>query len=157
MKAIQKPITGKRETEAIPHSVDKDIYEALQLFYKAFNSRDLELMERSWSQSDEIAMDNPLGGIKRGWQEIRSVYQRIFSGDAAVYVKFYDYTILEFEGGFCVIGRERGHLKRADRHLDLAIRTSRVYRRINGDYRQVHHHGSIEDPKLLAQYQDLVK
>lgn len=33
-----------------------------------------------------------------------------------------------------------------------AIRTSRLYRRIDGAWRQVHHHGSFEDPALLAAY-----
>lgn len=26
----------------------------------------------NWAQSDDVAMDNPLGGIKRGWSQIRS-------------------------------------------------------------------------------------
>src|SRR5581483_2146497 len=41
--------------------------------------------------------------------------------------------------------------------LPLAIRTSRVFRKIDGRWRQVHHHGSMDDPKLLARYQALVR
>jgi len=33
--------------------------------------------------SDEIAMDNPLGGIKCYWSEIQPVDERIFNGPAA--------------------------------------------------------------------------
>jgi ketosteroid isomerase-like protein len=42
--------------------------------------------------------------------------------------------------------------------LDLAIRTTRIFRRDgSGRWRQVHHHGSIEDAKLLAAYQAAVR
>ena len=147
-------ITGN--TATVPTGVETSIYKVLQDFYLAFNSRDFNLMQDNWDNSDEIAMDNPLGGIKRGWSEIKEIYQRIFTGEAKVYVEFYDYSIVEFSGGFCAIGRERGHLQIRGEQLDLAIRTSRVYKLIDGVYKQVHHHGSIEDPKLLEQYQSLV-
>ena len=42
-------------------------------------------------------MDNPLGGIMRGWDNIREVYQRIFEGRAQVYVEYFDYTIHQTE------------------------------------------------------------
>jgi hypothetical protein len=41
--------------------------------------------------------------------------------------------------------------------LALAIRTTRVFRRVEGAWRQVHHHGSMDDPALLRAYQDLVR
>ena len=106
-------------------------------------------------QSDEIAMDNPLGGIKRGWDEIQSVYHRIFSGRAEVYVEFYDYTIHEASEMFYAVGRERGYFRLGGEEMTLVIRTSRIFRK-DGRWRQVHHHGSIEDAQLLAKYQAAV-
>lgn len=41
--------------------------------------------------------------------------------------------------------------------LEMAIRTSRVFRRISGEWRQVHHHGSVDDAELLAAYQQAVR
>ena len=121
------------------------------------NEKDFELMQKNWLNNEEIAMDNPLGGIKRGWSEIKSIYSRIFTGQAKVYVEFYDYTIVPMEGGFVAIGRERGSVEIKGEKLDLAIRTSMVYKLVDGSYKQVHHHGSIEDPILLKEYQELVK
>jgi len=46
---------------------------ALVEFCRAFNTRGLALMERSWDSPDEASMDNPVGGIRRGWAEIRQV------------------------------------------------------------------------------------
>ena len=126
---------------------------ALAEFYRAFNTRDLALMERNWDSSHEASMDNPLGGIRRGWSEIRLVYERIFRGAAAVTVEFHDYTIHEIGDVFLAVGRERGTFRAGGTSLGLAIRTSRVFRRREGRWRQFHHHGSIEDAELLARYQ----
>jgi hypothetical protein len=62
----------------------------LSEFYDAFNSRNLEKMSQNWAQTGDIAIDNPLGGIKRGWEEIRAVYERIFTGPVRIYVEFYN-------------------------------------------------------------------
>lgn len=151
MQPTQVPITGTED----PGDVQQP-YQALVQFYKAFNNGDMELMSVNWHQSDDIAMDNPLGGIKRGWQEIKEVYGRIFNGPADVYVEYYDYTIHETEGSFYAVGRERGCFRLGENEIDLAIRTSRIFKRVDGIWKQVHHHGSIEDPKLLARYQGAV-
>jgi len=155
MKPIQTPITGKDFTTS--KADFSPIHGALNQFYKAFNTGDMKLMQENWYNDENIAMDNPLGGIKRGWGEIKLVYARIFNGKAKVYVEFYDFTIIDLDGGFVAIGRERGFVEIKDKKLELAIRTSRIYKLIDGNYKQVHHHGSIENPVLLQEYQELVK
>ena len=151
MKPEQTLITGSENKETLPVPL-----RALSDFYEAFNSRNLVMMSGNWSQTDDTAMDNPLGGIKRGWQEIESVYERIFSGPARVYVEFYDYTMHETGEMFYAVGRERGAFRVGDIVIPLAIRTTRIFKMIDGRWRQVHHHGSIEDPELLARYQAAV-
>ena len=130
---------------------------ALAGFYRAFNARDLALMERNWGHGADVSMDNPLGGIRRGWEDIRAVYQRIFAGRARVHVEFHDYTLHAFGETFIAVGRERGRLEAPGITLDLAIRTTRVFHRIDGAWRQFHHHGSIENPDLLRAYQEAVR
>lgn len=130
---------------------------ALSAFYRAFNRRDLAAMAHNWSTAESDAMSNPLGGIARGWPAIEAVYRRIFEGPARVQVAFHDYTLHEAGELFWAVGRERGVLIRGERRLAPAIRTSRLFRRIDGAWRQVHHHGSFEDAALLAAYQDAVR
>lgn len=151
-KPIQQPITGREDLGDLSQPL-----QALAQFYRAFNDRDLDLMAQNWDDGDDAAMDNPVGGIKRGWPEIRAVYERIFNGKARVQVAFYDYTLHVLADVFYVVGRERGRFERDDVGLDLAIRTSRVFRRGGDRWRQVHHHGSIDDPSLLRAYQDAVR
>ena len=148
----QTPVTGREDKKGLSAPL-----QALVEFYDAFNSRDLDKMSKNWAQTDEIAMDNPLGGIKRGWKEIQYVYERIFKGPAKVYVEFYDYTIHEAGDIFYAVGRERGEFRAPETVINLAIRTTRIYKLIDGQWRQIHHHGSIDDPELLARYQSAVK
>ena len=130
---------------------------ALAAFYRAFNQRDLIAMGRIWLPGDEPSMSNPVGGIARGWAEISAVYHRLFSGEARVRVAFHDYSIHEFDGGFVAVGRERGSLLRTGLRLDLAFRTTRLFRSLGGGWRQLHHHGSVDDPALLERYQLAVR
>ena len=146
-----EPITGQEDLGNL-----REPRQALAQFYRAMNSRDLALLAENWEQSSEIAMDNPLGGIKRGWDEIRAVYERIFRGPARLWVEFHDYTLYESEQVFYAVGRERGRFENGPHTLDLAIRTTRIFRRSADRWRQVHHHGSIEDPAMLAAYQQAV-
>ncbi len=151
MYPVKKAITGREDQGdlALP-------FQALVQFYCAFNSRDMQMMSRNWAQSDDTAMDNPLGGIMRGWSGIQSVYERIFSGPARVYVEFYDYTIHETAEMFYAVGRERGYFRPGKEEIELAVRTSRIFRKSDGHWKQVHHHGSIDDPQLLERYQAAV-
>lgn len=148
----QETITGNVRPETVTTPLD-----ALTEFYYAFNHRDIGAMSANWLDSPEIALSNPLGGIRRGWDEIRAVYERIFNGTAQVYVEYYDYTILRNGDIFCAVGRERGWFRKGGEEVSLAIRTSRIFMRRDGCWRQVHHHGSIDDPALLDRYQMAVQ
>jgi ketosteroid isomerase-like protein len=149
---IQTPVTGRE------NGGDQDeASQALAQFYHALNSRNLELMQQNWANSSEAAMDNPLGGIKRGWEEIRTVYETLFASKTAFRFEFYDYTLHETGDLFYVVGRERGEIDASGGSMQLAIRTTRVFRRDGSEkWRQIHHHGSIDDPQMLARYQEAV-
>ena len=133
-----------------------DYEKVLSEFYSAFNSQNLEKMKNNWAVELNPVMSNPLGGKKTGWADIEQVYQNIFTGPASVYVEFYDYTVHQSADMFSAAGRERGYFSIDDEKIELCIRTSRIYQYINGHWKQVHHHGSIDDPSLLSKYQQAV-
>lgn len=91
---IQEAITGSEQISDL-----RDPLHALGEFYRALNTRDLALMEGNWDNGNDAAMDNPLGGIKRGWPEIRAVYESLFrlDGDGEFHFEFYDYTLHRFQ------------------------------------------------------------
>ena len=152
MKPIQEPITGKEELGDLSQP-----RQALAQFYRAFNTRDLAMIDDNFAPSDEVAIDNPLGGIRRGAEVPHKMYEVVFKSPADVHVEFWDYTIHRVGDVFWAVGRERGTYHDGDTVKDLNIRTTRIFQLYDGRWRQVHHHGSIEDAKLLEDYQSAVR
>ncbi len=148
---IQVAITGAETKRA-----DSSAFGALVDFYRAFNGRDLAALEQNWAQGAEPSMDNPIGGICRGWDEISAVYRRLFDGPARVTVALHDYTHQEGVDWALFIGRERGTCAIADERLEVSFRTTRWFVRGHAAWRQLHHHGSIERSALLADYQRMI-
>jgi ketosteroid isomerase-like protein len=146
--AAHDPITGYEDLRDLTHP-----RHALSQFYRAFNSRDILLMRENWSPTDDISMNNPIGGIKRGWPEIRRVFERLFTGPAQITVEFHNYSLHVSGDIFYTVGRERGRLESPTTIHELAFRTTRIFRLLDHHWRQVHHHGSIEDPAQLDRYQ----
>jgi ketosteroid isomerase-like protein len=149
---VQQPMTGAEPPGDLTRPK-----QALTQFSRALHGRDRALMGDTWDHSPEAAMENPLGGIKRGWPEIRSVYERLFGVQGPFRFEFSDATRHEFDDVLYAVGRERGRLQTEHGPLALAIRTTRIFRRAADDrWRQIHHHGSIDSPGLLHDYQQAV-
>jgi ketosteroid isomerase-like protein len=149
---VQTPVTGRE------YNGDKrEALQALAHFYSALNSRNIEMMHQNRANSAEIAMDNPSGGIKRGWSEIKTTYEKLFDSKGTYRFEFYNYTLLEAGVLFYVVGRERGELDVSAQAMKLAFRTTRIFQKdADARWGQVHHHGSIDDPQMLATYQKAV-
>jgi hypothetical protein len=131
---------------------------ALESFYFVFNNPSVNGMELLWLDDPLVQMNNPVGGVLRGASSLRELYQRVFAGRVRVWVEFYD--IVLYHGGpvavFC--GRERGEYVIEGRVMPLSIRTSRVFAWSESTgWKLVHHHGSIDDPRMLMDYQSAVR
>lgn len=127
--------------------------DALIDFYRSFNARDLDGLAANWAEGDAASMSNPIGGIRRGWPAIREGYSKLFDGSATVRVTFHDFTSQGGSDWHVFVGREKGSCRTPTANLDLRFRTTRWFVRTNGAWRQLHHHGSVEEPSLLAEYQ----
>ena len=151
MMARPIEITG-RETQ----SGSGDALDALIGFYSAFNARDLAGLAANWEQGDAPSMDNPMGGIRRGWQSISEGYLKLFGGPAIVQVTFHDFTSQGGADWHLFVGREKGTCVTPDVTMEVRFRTTRWFTRRGGVWRQLHHHGSVEEPGMLAAYQKTV-
>jgi hypothetical protein len=130
---------------------------ALETFYFALHHSELNAMRAVWADDPFAQLNNPLGGILRGGRDAVSLYERVFASNIRLEVTFGD--IIEYPGIDHVVfaGREIGHYTIADAQpIALAIRTSRYFRYARGRWTQYHHHGSIDDPDMLAAYQAAV-
>jgi len=149
---IPKVITGQEIIEDPDHPVS-----ALIAFYKAFNARNAEAAANNWAKKYAVAMSNPIGGIRRNWNAIKDGYDKIMGGEARVYVEYHDFNFHQFDDVFYVEGRERGSIDTGEVQLGLKIRTTRIYKLFDDGWKQVHHHGSMDNPELLQRYQSALK
>src|SRR5487761_2030731 len=80
----------------------------VETFYYAFNQRDMDVFAQVWANHELIQLNNPLGGILRGYEAIANLYCGIFTGPARVWVELND--IVEFQSDDMVVfaGRETG-------------------------------------------------
>jgi hypothetical protein len=131
----------------------------VESFYYAFNHRDLTVLKQVWAEHDLIQLNNPLGGILRGYEKIAALYSRVLSGAASVWVELDNIVEFETENMIIFAGQEQGEFTLNNQTLALTIRTSRIVQWFGADvgWRQVHHHGSIDDPQLLEAYQQAVR
>jgi ketosteroid isomerase-like protein len=151
---------GARNRLAEATSPDPDSARAvLESFYYAFNHRDLDALQQVWIDDPLVQLNNPLGGVLRGTDDVSRLYRRIFDSPARVEVTFGDIVAYQAAGMVVYAGRETGQFRDpAGRSIPLRIRTTRVfaYDQTAGRWGQVHHHGSIDDPDALRDYQEAV-
>lgn len=126
---------------------------AIYRFYEAFNNKDLIAMANIWANTEDITAENPAGGIRRGWSELKWVYEKVLGSPSKVCAEFYDYTIHVAGEAFWSVGRERIFLNIGGEDSVLNVRITRIFKKVDGSWRLVHLHGSFEDPEMLFKYQ----
>jgi len=131
----------------------------IESYYFAFNNKDLEVFGKVWANHQLIQLNNPLGGILRGYEAIAALYEQVFMGATSVWVELSDIVEFQTEAMIVFAGRESGEFTKNNRTLPLSIRTSRVVQWFGPEigWKQVHHHGSIDDSHLLNVYQQAVR
>ena len=132
---------------------------ALESFYHALNHQDIGVLGAVWSDHPLAQLNNPLGGMLRGGQQVTDLYRRIFEGPARLEITFGDFVPYADHGHAVFAGRETGtYAVGGGEPRPLAIRTTRYFRydAEQGRWLQYHHHGSIDDPAALAAYQAAV-
>jgi SnoaL-like domain len=158
VQAEYGPNARDRLSEAASPEVD-GARAALESFYYAFNHRDPEVLERVWLRDPLVQLNNPLGGMLREADDIVALYRRVFDSRARVEVTFGEIVEYRTAGMVVFAGRETGRFTDpAGRTVPLHIRTTRVfaYDQTVARWGQVHHHGSIDDPDALRDYQHAV-
>lgn len=132
---------------------------ALETFYYGFNTPDLSALRHVWAPDEHVLLCNPIGGRTVGIEAITALYSRLLLSSDSVWVELSD--IIEYRTAESVqfAGREHGAFSIAGEEVTLVIRTTRAfhYRGAAEGWRQVHHHGSIDNPELLAAYQRAVR
>jgi pyrroloquinoline quinone (PQQ) biosynthesis protein C len=139
-KYINISVINGKETYELPPE-----YKVLSEYYYALNNADISKMKENWSKDETAAFTNPLGGIIRSYNNIVAAHDELFSSPIKIDVEYYDIKISKLANGFSAVGRERGTMVINGMTIDVGFRTSRLFIKENGEYKQLHHHGSFDD------------
>jgi SnoaL-like domain len=145
---ILKIITGRESDASTTEALG-----ALAEYYRAFNGRNMELLELNWIDSDEASISGPLGGQQRGWKSISRVYDELFRLKAKPNIELHEITIQENGVTFLCVGRELIRFQRGEIVFEVSARSSRWFTHSYGRWRQVHYHGSIDNADQLHEFQ----
>lgn len=151
-------MTASNRIEAITKPGMYGALACLESFYYAFNHRDIDVFSHLWLDHPQVQLNNPLGGMIFGKSNITILYEKIFTGTAAVWVAFNHILVFETPQVVTFAGQEIGEFNNLETKLPLQIRTTRIlsYDEQSHRWGLVHHHGSIDNPDLLTQYQSAV-
>jgi ketosteroid isomerase-like protein len=129
----------------------RDPVQVLGRFYRAFNDRNLALMETVWYHSAETSVVSPLVGLVRGWPAIRSAYEQGFRSAMHITTEFYDYTVHPFGDVFSAVGRARARSTTPSGSVEVVGQATNILRRSpDGSWKLVHHHVSVAGPQGLV-------
>jgi hypothetical protein len=128
---------------------------AIESFYHAYNSKSVEAIAQLIPPDESCTVYNPVGRTAHGHNGVVALYRSILRGPASVWVELTDVTEYGSPDDLLFVGREHGEFSRDGVTAPLSIRTTRLFHYYGAEYgwRQVHHHGSIDDAEQLAAYQ----
>lgn len=115
---------------------------ANQAFYRAFEKKDIEAMDRVWSQGSGCLCIHPGRRALRGWAAIRLSWEQIFRNTAYIEI---DTEILstEVHGNLAyIVLVEQVSQVLGRQTVKAESMATNLFERLGSDWYLVHHHGS---------------
>jgi ketosteroid isomerase-like protein len=121
---------------------EKDVAQANESFYRAFESLDLKRMEAVWANDHEIQCGHPGWRILRGWKPVMDSWRQIFDNTPQIRFMLTDLAV-EVRGELAwVTLYENLNSSLEGQNVAATILTTNIFRRGTDGWRMIHHHGS---------------
>ena len=131
------------------------VVEANRKFYRAFESLDIEKMEKVWLKDRQIVCIHPGWRKLSGWGPVMQSWERIFDGVFEMSFEIGDVDVI-MTGDVAVLVVEENLTQRGyDGAMKTQVLTTNVFERIGNEWFMVMHHGSpvMEPPGSEPQLQ----
>jgi ketosteroid isomerase-like protein len=131
------------------------VVEANRKFYRAFESLDLENMEKVWLKDRQIVCIHPGWRKLSGWGPVMQSWERIFEGVFEMSFDIGDVDVI-MTGDLAVVVVEENLTQRGyDGAMKTQVLTTNVFERVGNEWFMVMHHGSpvMEPPGSEPQLQ----
>ncbi len=131
------------------------VVKANREFYRAFESLDLENMEKVWLKDRQIVCIHPGWRKLAGWGPVMQSWERIFEGVFEMSFEIGDVDVI-MTGDLAVVVVEENLIQRGyDGIMKTQVLTTNVFERVGNEWFMVMHHGSpvMEPPGSEPQLQ----
>jgi ketosteroid isomerase-like protein len=131
------------------------VVEANRNFYRAFESLEIENMEKVWLKDRQIVCIHPGWRKLSGWGPVMQSWERIFEGVFEMTFEIADVDVI-MTGDIAVLVVEENLTQRNyDGAMKTQVLTTNVFERVGNEWFMVMHHGSpvMEPPGSEPQLQ----
>ena len=111
-------------------------------FYKAFNSRDLDLMKHVWHQDDAVACIHPGWEVLRGFDSIIKSWANIFLGSENLEIRLSEIELTTSEEVIWVSCQENLFALSMSGVQVSKVHATNLFKRAAGEWKMVLHHAS---------------
>jgi ketosteroid isomerase-like protein len=121
---------------------EKQVAQANESFYRAFETLDIKKMESVWANDGEIQCGHPGWRILRGWKPVMESWRQIFENTPQIRFMLTD-LVIEVRGDLAwVTLYENLNSSLEGQNVAAMILTTNIFRRGPDGWRMIHHHGS---------------
>ena len=129
-------------------SAEDEVRQASDRYYTALKhllSGDAGPMAEVWSHSEDVTTMNPYGGREVGWEQLRTVFERVAGMCAGSHVTIgIADSLIRVSGDLAYeIGIESGEGMVAGQPASIRHRVTNIYRREAGGWRNIHRHTDL--------------
>jgi ketosteroid isomerase-like protein len=120
----------------------KQVAEANQSFYRAFESLNIKEMEKVWARGGDIQCGHPGWRILRGWDAVMESWRRIFENTPAIRFMVTDVAI-EVRGNVAWVTLcENLNSSLEGQSVSATVLTTNIFEKGSEGWRMILHHGS---------------
>ncbi len=138
--------------ESTPEA-EKGLRAANDQFYAALNAMftgDLAPMNAIWAHRDEITDMGPFGGRLTGWKAVGEEFKKEAAMKIGGHVSYKDLVVqVGGDMGYTVCIEQGENMSTDGKPVKVSHRATNIFRRINGQWKMVHHHTDLA-PQLEA-------
>jgi ketosteroid isomerase-like protein len=121
---------------------EKLVAQANESFYRAFESLNIEQMERVWAQGTEIQCGHPGWRILRGWEPVMESWRRIFENTPAIRFQLTDVSI-QIQNALAWVTLYENIQSTVEGQIVMAtVLTTNIFEKRPVGWLMIHHHGS---------------
>ncbi len=119
-----------------------EVYKANENFYSAFESLEIEKMEKVWLKESTIQCFHPGWGLLRGWEPVMASWRRIFENTEEMHFILTDVQV-EVRNSLAWVTLYENLTSREGKELSTgSVVATNIFEKRQDGWFLIHHHGS---------------